>query len=63
MLPCLRYQDAWMVGGGAAIVANLLAVSVLIFITRQLWDKRVAKKAKRTLQVRSCAHRQQRKRM
>ena len=44
-----------MVGSGAAIAADLLAVSVLISITRQLWDTRVAKKAKRTLQVRSCA--------
>ena len=41
-----------MVGSGAAIAADLLAVSVLISITRQLWDTRVAKKAKRTLQVR-----------
>ena len=49
-------QDAWMVGSGAAIVADLLAVSVLISITRQLWDTRVAKKAKRTLQVSEYAH-------
>ena len=40
-----------MVGSGAAIAADLLAVSVLISITRQLWDTRVAKKAKRTLQT------------
>ena len=56
LLPCLRYQDAWMVGSGAAIAADLLAVSVLISITRQLWDTRVAKKAKRTLQVSEYAH-------
>ena len=40
-----------MVGSGAAIAADLRAVSVLISITRQLWDTRVAKKAKRTLQT------------
>ena len=44
-----------MVGSGAAIAADLLAVSVLISITRQLWDTRVAKKV-RHARIANTAH-------